>query len=144
MTEKNGEMISYCDKQAALWVVRGHKARKAAFEAEREELYTLVSNSLCEASHGSTVNDSTFNKMIRLQKMELSTDFKYIQAVEAAKTEIGADLRPVLAKRLAYAIMLNCTDRHNYPYYRLNVDFVSERDFYRRRSEFLKNVFMKI
>ena len=66
---------------------------------------------------------------------------KRSRAVESALDTVGGDIKgEEERKKLRRALILNCTDRKNFPFYRLAIDFVSERDFYRRRDRFLKNV----
>ncbi len=63
------------------------------------------------------------------------------RAVEEALETVGDDIAGEKERsRLKKALMLNCTDRKNFPFYRLAIDFISERDFYRRRDRFLKGV----
>ena len=66
---------------------------------------------------------------------------KRCRAVESALDSVGEDIKgEEERKKLRRALILNCTDRKTYPFYRLAIDFVSERDFYRRRDRFLTSV----
>ncbi len=66
---------------------------------------------------------------------------KRCKAVESALDTVGEDIKgEEERKKLRRALILNCTDRKNFPFYRLAIDFLSERDFYRRRDKFLSNV----
>lgn len=63
-------------------------------------------------------------------------------AISKSKKNIGIDIAvPEMRARLIRAVLLNCDDRSKYPYRMLNIDFVSERDFYRRKDKFLQDVY---
>lgn len=67
---------------------------------------------------------------------------KVVSAIERAADNIGSDIvMPELRRKLKDAVLLNCDDRKAYPFRYLGVDFVSERDFYRRKELFLEDVF---
>lgn len=67
---------------------------------------------------------------------------KLASAVERAAENIGSDIAvPELRARLKRAVLLNCDDRHTYPYRCLNIEFVSFADFHRRKDKFLKDVY---
>ena len=93
------EILSYCERQIALWYVRAYGEEKSA------------------------------------QKIKKRAN------IERALSSVGDDIAGENErKKLQRALILNCTDRKNFPFYRLGVDFISERDFYRRRDRFLSDV----
>lgn len=62
-------------------------------------------------------------------------------AIDAALESVGDDFAGEAERsKLKKAMILNCVDRKNFPFYRLGIDYVSERDFYRRRDRFLSDV----
>ena len=70
-----------------------------------------------------------------------AADLKRKRAVQSAEQTIGKDIRsPELRQQLRKGMMLNITSGRSYPFERLGLDFVSKRDFFRRRDRFLLEV----
>lgn len=68
-------------------------------------------------------------------------DLRRKRAVQGAEQTIGLDIRnPELRQKLRRAMMLNISAGRKYPFERLGIDFVSKRDFFRRRDRFLLEV----
>lgn len=67
---------------------------------------------------------------------------RHKKIVADAIGRIGDDLViPSQRKQLQKAILLNCDDGKLYCFRYLNIDFLSESDFYRRRERFLTDIF---
>ncbi len=62
--------------------------------------------------------------------------------VADAINAIGGDIViPSQREQLQKSILLNCEDRKKFCYRYLNLPFISERDFYRRKERFLFDVY---
>ena len=143
MTEKLG----YYDRQIALWHVRAYPSRKKAFDLLRNSVAAAMPSPSAEkpAPAGSSVSDSTYTKTERLERLYQTHEYKQIKAVEDALETAGTDIRGKAERqKLRRALMLNCTDRKTYPFHRLGIDFVSQRDFFRRRDRFLSEILKRL
>lgn len=68
-------------------------------------------------------------------------DLQRKRAVQGAEQTIGQDIRdPDLQRKLRRAMLLNISSGRAHPFEYLGVDFVSKRDFFRRRDRFLLEV----
>lgn len=98
MSKRRKKRTRYCERQVALWVVRG-RARMSK----------------------------------RVQSL-----------IDAAAVAACENLLPHHAEALTKAMLLNCDDAETFPFPRLDVPFLSEREFYRRRAAFLDAVFERL
>jgi hypothetical protein len=79
--------------------------------------------------------------MEQLDAIEDWPETQRMRAVENAKLHIGLDLEnEELRQRLTEGILLNCKDRHEYPFKYLNLTGIEKTDFYNRRDEFLIDI----
>lgn len=98
MSKRRKKRTRYCERQVALWIVRGR--------ARMDE---------------------------RVQSM-----------IDEATVAACENLLPRHAEALTHALILNCDDAQAFPFPRLDVPFLSEREFYRRRRAFLDAVFERL
>ncbi len=137
------ETLSYYDRQIALWNVRAYPSLKKAFDLQRRAIASAMPSPSADkpAPSGNSVSDSTTAKAERIEKLYESREYARIRAVEQALDAAGKDIRGKAERqKLRSALLLNCTDRKTYPFHRLGLDFVSQRDFFRRRDRFLLDV----
>ena len=125
--------LNFCKKQAALWIVRGHGLRRAEYNSRCRDIIA--------STDGITNADPTSQQGDMLLALQNTKAYKYILAVEDAADGIGRDMPDGMRVRLRRAVLLNCESGKEYPYEYLNCDFVSRRDFYRRKERFLSDVF---
>lgn len=143
MTDK----LNYYDRQIALWHVRAYPSLKKAFDLQRKAISSAMPSPSADkpAPSGGSVSDSTVTKAERIEKLYESREYARIRAVESALDASGKDIRGKAERqKLRSALLLNCTDRKTYPFHRLGVDFVSQRDFFRRRDRFLLDVLRRL
>ena len=137
------ERLSYYDRQIALWHVRAYPSLKKEFELQRKTIASAMPSPSADkpAPSGNGTADSTAAKAERIEKLYESRQYARIRAVEQALDASGRDIRGKAERqKLRSALLLNCTDRKTYPFHRLGLDFVSQRDFFRRRDRFLLDV----
>ena len=67
---------------------------------------------------------------------------KHKKVVADAIERIGGDIViPSQREQLRKSILLNCEDRKKFCFRYLNLPFISERDFYRRKEKFLFDIY---
>lgn len=136
------ESLSYYDRQIALWIVRAYPSLKKDFDAKRRAIASAVPSPMAE---NDAVSYSVTSKAERIERLYDSREYAQIRAVEQALEAAGKDIRGKAERsKLRTALLLNCTDRKHYPFHRLGVDFVSQRDFFRRRDSFLSDVLRRM
>lgn len=141
------ERLGYYDRQIALWHVRAYASRKKAFETLRRSVASAMPSPSADrpVPSGGSVSDSTSAKAEKLERLYESREYVQIKAVEDALETAGSDIRGRSERqKLRRALMLNCADRKTYPFHRLGIDFVSQRDFFRRRDRFLAEVLRRL
>jgi hypothetical protein len=136
------ESLSYYDRQIALWIVRAYPSLKKDFDAKRRAIASAVPSPMAE---NDAVSYSVTSKAERIERLCETREYAQIRAVEQALEAAGKDIRGKAERsKLRTALFLNCTDRKHYPFHRLGVDFVSQRDFFRRRDGFLLDVLHRV
>lgn len=135
------QRLPYEIRQECLWIVRGYdRRRKAYFEARRQ---------IVDGVHGNEVgmpkalgcSRTVEGKAERLAALEAWPETQKMRAVEQAKLHVGVDiLNEELRCRLADAIILNCENRHEFPFRYMNLPGISKSDFYRRKDAFLEEI----
>jgi len=151
MTPPNNDKLPWDVRQQVLWIVRGYERQKREYLRSRMEIlstggdrsatYTVNGEERREylpSAHNAS--RTTENVATRLAMLEQTAVFRQIRAVDHARARIGSDLPAELADKLREAIWLNCLDGNKYPFARLWVVGMSERTFYRRRNEFLRQI----
>lgn len=147
--------LPYDLRQECLWIVRGYDRRVKAYHEARRNVIDAASCQFVDLSpaegerdgsrvylpHGSGAGRPNESKYDQLQAIERWPETKKMRAVEQAKLQIGLDLEnEEMRQRLTECVMLNCQSGKRYPYRYLNLPYISERDFYRRREEFLLEI----
>ena len=132
-------VLPYEIRQECLWIVRGYNRRvKAYYDAVRDVIGGSVSDSLPRSSDTGRPSES---KAARLQAIEEWPETKKMRAVETAKRHIGDDLQnEELRQRLADGIILNCENRHKFPFRYLNLPGIEKTNFYDRKDKFLTEI----
>lgn len=152
--------MPYDVKQECLWIVRGYDRRVRAYHEARRDVIDGTPCGFCDTKeikgeNGKTIRQSIRvytphgngegrpdeDKLSRLEAIEQWPETKKMKAVEYAKLHIGLDINnEELRQRLTESVMLNCRDRHEYPFRCLKLPDISERDFYRRKENFIHDV----
>ncbi|MEA4919369.1 MAG: hypothetical protein VB078_00375 [Clostridiaceae bacterium] len=139
-------------KQECLWIVRGYDRRAKQYIAWRQEVIesgganyiTYVQDGEeCRAymPRGNQTTHAVEDKQLRLEAIEHYPEVIKMRAVEHAKLRIGVDLQNEESRqRLTNGIMLNCESGRDYPFEYLNLPEFSQRDFYRRKDNFLYDI----
>ena len=136
------EKLSYYDRQIALWIVRAYPSAKREYEIKRRAIASAVPSPMAENDGKSY---SVTSKAERIEHLNETREYSIIHAVDQALDMAGKDIRGKAERsKLRTALILNCTDRKHYPFHRLGVDFVSQRDFFRRRDGFLSDVLKRV
>ena len=133
-------VLPYDIRQECLWIVRGYDRRVKAYHEARRE---IIDGAACidGMPHKPGLGRPAENKMEQLAAIEDWPETQRMRAVESAKLHIGLDLEnEELRQRLTEGILLNCTDRHEYPFRYLNLTGMEKTDFYNRRDEFLIDI----
>jgi hypothetical protein len=93
------------------------------------------------AHQSGSVSNPTEVKAFRLADIETWPETQKMRAVEHAKLMIGEDLAGNDQKQaLTKYIMLSCTAGRKYPFRYFDLPGFSQRDFYRRRDDFLLRI----
>lgn len=133
--------LPYETRQECLWIVRGHSRRIKAY---REAVRDVVGSggSITDGQpHSGDAGRPSESKAARLQAIEEWPETKKMRAVEVAKSHIGADLEnEELRQRLKDGIILNCENRHEFPFRYMDLTGISQTDFYRRKDGFLMDI----
>lgn len=134
--------LQYYVKQECLWIVRGYECRrKAYFRAVKAAVDGGGSSVGDGMPHGHDVGRKVEHRAMALADIEEWPETKRMRAVEVAKAHIGMDIQnSELRQRLADGIILNCQDRHRYPFRYLGLEGISSSDFNRRRERFLLEI----
>lgn len=139
-------------KQECLWIVRGYERRVAMYRQMRQDVLDSsgekyvtyeVDNEERRAylprthAAGRTVEQ----KEVQLSAIEELPEIRKMRAVEYARANIGGDIQSEnLRARLQQAMLFNCQNRDKYPFHRLSLPELSQRDFYRRKDRFLADI----
>ncbi len=153
-------MMPYDIRQVCLWIVRGYDRRVKAYHEARREIIDGATCGFVDTKaakdkpsvrvfmpHGAGDSRQAENKMEQLAAIEDWPETQRMRAVENAKLHIGLDLEnEELRQRLTEGILLNCESGKEYPFRYLNLPELSERDFYRRKDDFLSKIaeFLKL
>ncbi len=124
-------------KQVCIGIVRGHERRTREY---RKQYLEILYGGSCPDGQpkGNRTSTPTEDRAGRLMQLEASPEAARIRAVEDAVREIGGDIADSeVRRRLAQAILLNCSSGRDYPFELLNLTEFSRMDFYRRRGRFL-------
>lgn len=144
-------------KQVCIHLVRGYDRRVQAYNERRRDIIDGRSCGFEEvrdpddpddwrkvtrvyqpkAHNASRTTESIAERILALEDLP---DTKYMRAVEQAQLRIGLDLPEGMRKKLAKAVMLNCTAGRQYPYEYLDIEGVERTDFYNRRTRFLADI----
>ena len=145
-------------KQQCLWIVRGHERREQWYKTERQNILnssssgftTYQQNGIEYRQYAPPLNgyitDIPYIKTLQLDKLENSVKAQQVRAVNNAIKNIGIDIEnKKLREKLVGAIILNCKDRHKFPYERLDLyidknNKISRSAFFRQKDNFFYEI----
>ncbi len=133
-------VLPYDIRQECFLIVRGYDRRVKAYHEARRE---IIDGAACidGMPRKPGVGRPAENKMEQLAAVGDWPETQRMRAVENAKLHIGLDLEnEELRQRLTEGIVLNCINRHEYPFRYLNLSGIEKTYFYNQRDEFLFSV----
>jgi hypothetical protein len=129
--------------QIAFAVVHGYSRRGKQYKILREN---IENGSRIRPYYRNTVKrrintpcNPTLDSVTQLETLDASVDVFMINVVDDGLKDVTSDMPKGERERVQEAIYLNCLSGRKYPYEHFNIA-VSRRDFYRRRSRFLKYI----
>lgn len=135
------QTLPYEIRQECLWIVRGYDRRRKAYFEARRQIVDGVYGGKEGMPKSSECARTVEGKTERLAALETWPETQKMRAVEQAKLHVGMDiLNEELRCRLADAIILNCENRHEFPFRYMNLPGISKSDFYRRKDAFLEEI----
>lgn len=94
-----------------------------------------------EKVDNSNISDSTVDKVLKCEKIEIDWRFKVVSAIDAAQDRIGWDIEnEKLKKRLKSAIWQSCVDGRKNTYESFYLPTIGRSAFYERRLSFISDV----
>jgi hypothetical protein len=135
--------LTYCEKQQALWIVKGYEQNKKTYESERNSIMCAGLVSQQSNGHGGGVSDKTFTTTEKLEELEKCRIGREIRSVDIALLNVGLDLTGEQdIVRLRKAILTSCQQGRRFPYEYLNMESIGigKTEFFNRRTDFLKNI----
>lgn len=94
-----------------------------------------------EKVDNSNISDSTADKVLKCEKIEIDWRFKVVSAIDAAQDRIGWDIEnEKLKKRLKSAIWQSCIDGRKNTYESFYLPTIGRSAFYERRLLFISDV----
>lgn len=94
-----------------------------------------------EKVDNSNISDSTADKVLKCEKIEIDWRFKVVSAIDAAQDRIGWDIEnEKLKKRLKSAIWQSCIDGRKNTYESFYLPTIGRSAFYERRLSFISDV----
>ena len=94
-----------------------------------------------EKVDSSNISDSTADKVLKCEKIEIDWRFKVVSAIDAAQDRIGWDIEnEKLKKRLKSAIWQSCIDGRKNTYESFYLPTIGRSAFYERRLLFISDV----
>lgn len=139
-------------KQECLWIVRGYERRVAMYRQMRQDVLDSGGKKYVTYKVGDEERRAYLpgthdaGRMVEQKEAQLSAieelpEIRKMRAVEYARAHSGVDIQnEELRARLQQAMLLNCQNRDEYPFHRLNLPELSQRDFYRRKDRFLADI----
>lgn len=94
-----------------------------------------------EKVDNSNISDSTVDKVLKCEKIEIDWRYKVVSAIDAAQDRIGWDIEnEKLKKRLKWAIWQSCVDGRKNSYELFYLPTIGRSAFYERRLSFISDV----
>lgn len=144
MTDRHNRARSklpYDVRQECLWIARGYERRAVAYARQRRDVLDGGGAiQLTGTPRGSGISRDVEARQAKLEEIEQAPETTRMRAVEYARGRVGLDLPAGVRAKLREGIMLNCIDRKAYPYSRLDVPTVGQKEFYRHKNLFLEDI----
>lgn len=113
---------------------------KTWVNAERENIIHGTPRG-SEKVDNSNISDSTADKVLRCEKIEIDWRYRVVSAIDAAQDRIGWDIEnEKLKKRLKTAIWQSCIDGRKNTYESFYLPTIGRSAFYERRLLFISDV----
>lgn len=126
-------------KLQCLSLVKGYKRRVKLYHDRRNDIIYGGGSAPTGLPAGDCISDTTGNKALKLQKIEVLYDTVAMRAVEKAKFLIGLDCAEDERQKLMEAIWDSCIEGRNFIFNYRNLS-VGKDNFYERRRKFLYDI----